>query len=94
MDEFTVFKDSPERGTTCSICHVEIQAKTPSSKARHLKTKMHRNAIQLATTSKYYLPKEQEESKRKLALSDDAIVSDSESMNHAVSFHDSTDFYK
>lgn len=48
MDASLVFIDSKHGGTICSICHVHIQDKTPSSKARHIKTKMHQSAIKLA----------------------------------------------
>lgn len=69
MDASLVFTDSKERGTTCAICHVHIQDKTPSSKARHVKTKMHQIAIQsaLSDLSNTYL---KHKSKRNIVIAE------------------------
>lgn len=58
MDASVVFIDSKEGGTSCSICQVHLRDKTPSSKARHLKTKMHQTAVQLVLSefSRTYVP--------------------------------------
>jgi hypothetical protein len=97
MDKSLVFIDSTNRGTTCTICNVYIQDKTPSSKARHERTKMHQQfwLQNLATASKDDLPKNKEapEKKNERDFSDDIIDGNGESSKE-VSWNDIIEFFE
>jgi hypothetical protein len=93
MDASLVFIDSPERGTVCIICHVLIQDKTPSSKARHLRTKMHQNSVRLALsqTSKDLSKFENQDGKQEKKSASD-LASNGDSENSMLFSHYIKDF--